>query len=236
MTSKTRVEKVRVKARPGRTTSSQRWLQRQLNDPYVQSAQKKGYRSRAAFKLLELNEKFNFLTPSARIVDLGCAPGGWTQVALEYIVPAKGGLVIGIDLQVMDPLPGATLLEGDFMAPELQDQLAALLPLGATVVLSDMAPASTGHKKTDHWRIMGLAETALHFAESVLSPGGTFIAKVLQGGSEKELLLRLKQVFTTVKHVKPPASRADSSEMYVVGLNFKSMQTDHRVTADSPPL
>lgn len=208
----------------GKTVSQQRWLLRQLNDPYVRAAREQGYRSRAAFKLIELDQKYQLLKKGMRIVDLGCAPGGWTQVCVERlgINENRGGQVIGIDLQEVSPaIPGATLLQGDFLDPALQQQLAALLDGPVNGVLSDMAPASTGHEQTDHLRIMGLAETALQFALGVLGPGGFFVAKVLQGGSEKELLSLLKSHFEKVVHAKPPSSRKDSRELFVVARGFR---------------
>ncbi|MCP5322766.1 MAG: RlmE family RNA methyltransferase [Candidatus Paracaedibacteraceae bacterium] len=210
----------------GRTVSQQRWLIRQLNDPYVRAAKEHGYRSRAAFKLIEIDDKCKLLIPGMRIVDLGCAPGGWTQVCVERIQinERKQGQVIGIDLQEVSPsIPGSTLLQGDFLDPALQEQLASLLTGPVNGVLSDMAPASTGHEQTDHLRIMGLAEIALEFALKTLSSGGFFVAKVLQGGSEKQLLDTLKQHFEKVQHVKPPSSRKDSRELFVVAKGFKSV-------------
>lgn len=210
----------------GKTVSQQRWLMRQLNDPYVHAAKEHGYRSRAAFKLIELDEKYKLLKPGMRIVDLGCAPGGWTQVCIERLRLNEHthGQVIGIDLQEVSPsLPGATLLQGDFLDPELQNQLFTLLSGPVNGVLSDMAPASTGHEQTDHLRIMGLAEIALEFALKILSAGGFFVAKVLQGGSEKELLNKLKQHFEKVVHAKPPASRKDSRELFVVAKGFREV-------------
>ncbi|QOL19441.1 RlmE family RNA methyltransferase [Candidatus Bodocaedibacter vickermanii] len=208
----------------GKTVSQQRWLMRQLNDPYVRAAKEQGYRSRAAFKLTELDDKHHLLNPGMRIVDLGCAPGGWTQVCVERLklLHQKKGQVIGIDLQEVSPaIEGATLLQGDFLDPALQDQLTALLTGPVNGVLSDMAPASTGHEQTDHLRIMALAEIALHFALTVLSPGGFFVAKVLQGGSEKDLLNTLKLHFEKVVHAKPPSSRKDSRELFVVAKGFR---------------
>ncbi len=214
---------VRLKTARGRKTSSQRWLQRQLNDPYVAKSKELGYRSRAAFKLIEMNEKVKFLNPGSRVVDLGAAPGGWTQVAIEIIKPQlTNGYVLGLDLQEMEPLAGATLLHLDFLQEDAEE--IVIKELGgkqADVVLSDMAAFSTGHAPTDHLKIMALAETAFCFAEKVLAPGGTFLAKVLQGGTENTLLNRLKQSFKIVKHLKPPSSRKDSSEMYVIALEFK---------------
>ncbi len=211
--------KVRVKTAKRRSNSSTRWLQRQLNDPYVAEAKKRGYLSRAAFKLAQLDDKYRFLKPGARVVDLGAAPGGWVQVVLERC--GKTARVVGIDLQEMEPIGEAVLLQGDFLAPEGPDRVRAALEGEADVVLSDMAAASTGHTQTDHLRVMGLAEAALEFAEEVLSPGGSFVAKVLQGGTERELLSRLKQRFAQVRHVKPAASRSDSAEMYLVATGFR---------------
>ncbi|MBL6615786.1 MAG: RlmE family RNA methyltransferase [Reyranella sp.] len=213
---------VRVKTARGRTVSSQRWLQRQLNDPYVVEAKKRGYRSRAAFKLLQLDDQFRFLKPGGRIVDLGAAPGGWTQVAVERVRPQQtGGVVVGIDLTPIEPIPGATVLAKDFYDDDAPAVLEELLGGPADVVMSDMAAAATGETQVDHMRIMGLAETAHDFARHVLKPGGTFVAKVLRGGTERTLLDRLKQDFAKVRHVKPEASRADSAEMYVVGTGFR---------------
>ena len=213
---------MRVKTARGRTVSSQRWLQRQLNDPYVAEAKKRGYRSRAAFKLLQLDDQFRFLKPGARVVDLGAAPGGWTQVAVERVKPGKGGgVVIGIDLTPIEPIAGATVLAKDFYDDDAPAVLEELLGGPADVVLSDMAAAATGETQVDHLRIMSLAETAHDFARQVLKPGGSFVAKVLRGGTERTLLDRLKRDFTKVRHVKPEASRADSAEMYVVGTGFR---------------
>ena len=209
---------VRVKTARGRTVSQQRWLQRQLNDPYVVEAKKRGYRSRAAFKLLQLDDQFRFLKPKARVIDLGAAPGGWTQVSVER---SKGGVVIGIDLTPVDPIAGATVLAKDFYDEDAPEVLTKLLEGPADVVLSDMAAAATGETQVDHIRIMGLAEAAHDFARSVLKPGGAFVAKVLRGGTERTLLDRLKKDFVKVRHVKPEASRADSAEMYVVATGFR---------------
>ena len=210
---------VRVKSGKGRSNSSRRWLERQLNDPYVAEAQRLGYRSRAAFKLIQLDDKLGVLKGGARVIDLGAAPGGWAQVAVARVGPR--GKVVGIDLTPVEPIPGAVILEGDFLAADAPERLKALLDGPADVVLSDMAAAATGHPATDHLRIMGLAEAALDFALEVLAPGGTFVAKVLQGGSEAELLTAMKRAFTTVRHVKPAASRKDSSELYVVATGFR---------------
>jgi 23S rRNA (uridine2552-2'-O)-methyltransferase len=221
---------VRVKTARGRTVSSQRWLQRQLNDPYVAEAKKRGYRSRAAFKLLQIDDQFHFLKPGGRVVDLGAAPGGWTQVAVERVKPGQGkdqekgkggGVVIGIDITPIEPIAGATVLAKDFYDDDAPAVLEELLGGPADVVLSDMAAAATGETQVDHLRIMGLAEAAHDFACQVLKPGGSFVAKVLRGGTERTLLDRLKRDFTKVRHVKPEASRADSAEMYVVGTGFR---------------
>jgi 23S rRNA (uridine2552-2'-O)-methyltransferase len=214
---------VRVKTARGRTVSQQRWLQRQLNDPYVAEARKRGYRSRAAFKLLQLDDQFKFLRRGARVVDLGAAPGGWTQVAVERVKPeeARGGVVIGIDITPVEPIAGATVLAKDFYDDDAPALLTRLLGGPADVVLSDMAAAATGETQVDHLRIMGLAEAAHDFARQVLKPGGTFVAKVLRGGTERTLLDRLKKDFAKVRHVKPEASRADSAEMYVIGTGFR---------------
>lgn len=207
----------RVKSAKGRKTSSTRWLQRQLNDPYVHEAQRLGYRSRAAFKLLEIDEKIHLLKKGQVIVDLGAAPGGWCQVAVE-----KGaGKVVALDLLPIDPLPGVTFLQMDFMDDDAPEALVAAIGEGADLVLSDMAANTTGHKQTDHLRIMALVETAYEFACDVLKPGGTFVAKVFQGGAEHELLAQMKRDFTTVKHIKPPASRKESAEQYVVAQGFR---------------
>jgi len=209
----------RLRTAKGRSAQSQRWLERQLNDPYVKAARAAGWRSRAAFKLIELDEKFRLLKPGARVVDLGCAPGGWTQVVMRK--GGEGTRVVGLDLLPVDPVPGATILQGDFQDPEAERQVEAALGGQADLVLSDMAPNTTGHAATDHLRIMALAELALDFALRVLAPGGNFVAKVFQGGSEKAFLETLKQRFAVVRHAKPPASRKDSAELYVVATGFK---------------
>lgn len=217
----------RVKTARGRTVSQTRWLQRQLNDPYVEAAKREGYRSRAAYKLAELDDQFKFLRPGARVIDLGAAPGGWTQVAVQRVRPKEGGgQVIGIDLTPVDPIAGATVLEGDFMADDAPERLKELMSGPADVVLSDMAAPATGHPQTDHLRIMALAEAAQDFAEQVLAPGGAFVAKVLRGGTERGLLDRLKRGFAKVRHIKPPASRADSAEIYVVATGFRGSAAD----------
>src|SRR5262245_39817492 len=220
---------VRVRTARGRTVSSQRWLQRQLNDPYVAEARKRGYRSRAAFKLLQLDDQFRFLRPGARVVDLGSAPGGWTQVAVERVKPERsGGKVIGIDVIPVEPIAGATLLAKDFFDDDAPAVLQRELAGPADVVLSDMAASATGDTQVDHLRIMARAETAHDFARQVLKPGGTFVAKVLRGGTERTLLERLKADFAKVRHVKPEASRADSAEMYVVATGFRGHSLAHK--------
>ena len=220
--SGTRSLKQRLKTAHTRTLSSQKWLERQLNDPYVARAKREGYRSRAAFKLLELDEKYRLLKPGQRIVDLGAAPGGWAQVAATKVGSAQGkGRVVGIDLLPIDPLPGVDFITLDFLAPEAPQRQTELLGGPADLVMSDMAANATGHRKTDHLKIMGLAEAAAEFARAVLAPGGGFVAKVLQGGSEGALLADLKRDFATVRHVKPAASRPDSAELYVLATGFR---------------
>jgi len=211
--------KTRVRTAKGRTGSSKRWLERQLNDPYVAEAKAKGYRSRAAFKLKEMDAKYRFLKRGARVVDLGAAPGGWTQVAVER----TGGEVVAVDIAPMTEIPGAQILQLDFMDARAPEAIKAALGGPVDVVLSDMAAPATGHRATDHLKIMALAEAALDFAGTVLKPGGTFLCKVLRGGTEAELLKRLKQSFAAVRHIKPPASRADSAEMYVLATGFRPL-------------
>jgi 23S rRNA (uridine2552-2'-O)-methyltransferase len=217
--SGTRPLAVRVKSGRRRKASSTEWLARQLNDPYVAEAQLRGYRSRAAFKLIQLDERFHLLAPGHRVVDLGCAPGGWTQVAVERVGP--GGAVVGIDLNPTDPIPGATVLQGDFTDPATADQIREALGGPADLVLSDMAAPATGHAATDHLRVVALAEAAFGLAETVLKPGGAFVAKVFQGGATGELLAALKQAFGELRHAKPPASRAESAETYVIAKGFR---------------
>ena len=213
---------VRVRAAGGRSASSTRWLQRQLNDPYVAEAQRLGYRSRAAFKLLELDQRFHLLRPGQRVVDLGAAPGGWTQVAVAATRAERGqGRVVAVDLDDMTPVPGAVLLRADFLADATPAAIAAALAGPADLVLSDMAAPATGHAPTDHLRIVGLCEAALAFAETVLRPGGGFVAKVFQGGAEAALRLALQRRFERLRHAKPPASRAESAETYVVATGFR---------------
>ncbi|MGV6813197.1 MAG: RlmE family RNA methyltransferase [Brevirhabdus sp.] len=219
--------KVKVKSARGRKLSSTLWLQRQLNDPYVKRAQSEGYRGRAAFKILELDDKFHFLKPGARVVDLGCAPGGWCQVAVPRVNALgerKGkpqGFILGVDLQEVEPIPGAEIHQLDFMEDDADEKVKAWLGGKADVVMSDMAASSSGHKQTDHLRIIALCETAAYFAFDVLEEGGTFVAKVLAGGAEGDLQRLLKQKFEKVVNVKPPASRSDSSEKFVVATGFR---------------
>jgi 23S rRNA (uridine2552-2'-O)-methyltransferase len=210
---------VRVKRARRRKASSTEWLNRQLNDPYVAEAKRLGYRSRAAFKLMQLDERFRLLAPGRGVVDLGCAPGGWTQIAAERIGPR--GIVVGIDLSPTDAVAGATLLHGDFRDPAMAERLREALGGLADLVLSDMAAPATGHAATDHLRIVALAEDAFAFAETILKPGGAFVAKVFQGGAEGTLLAALKTAFAEVRHAKPAASRAESAETYVVARGFR---------------
>jgi 23S rRNA (uridine2552-2'-O)-methyltransferase len=224
--------RVRVKTAKGRKLSSTRWLERQLNDPYVARARAEGYRSRAAYKLIELDDRFGFLKPGARVVDLGAAPGGWTQVAVAR-VNALGarrdrpvGRVLGIDLVPVDPVPGAGLHVIDFLEEDADTCIRGWLGGRADAVISDLAPPATGHAGTDHLRIMALVEAAADFAMSVLEPGGAFVAKVLAGGAESALVARLNSAFARVAHVKPPASRADSSEKYLVATGFRGRREE----------
>ncbi len=219
--------RVRVKSARGRKLSSTLWLERQLNDPYVRRAQAEGYRGRAAFKILELDDKHRFLVPGARVVDLGCAPGGWCQVAVRRVNALgekKGkavGTVLGVDLQEVEPIAGAVTYQLDFMEDDADQQVKEWLGGPADVVMSDMAASASGHKQTDHLRIIALCEAAAYFAFDVLEEGGTFVAKVLAGGAEGELQKLLKQRFTKVVNMKPPASRSDSSEKFVVATGFR---------------
>ena len=214
--------KVRLKKARSLSSSSQKWLQRQLNDPYVARAKRDGWRSRAAFKLIEIDEKMKLLRPGLRVVDLGAAPGGWSQVAAKKVGAEDGkGKVVAIDLLEIDPIAGVEFAQLDFLKEDAPDQLRAMLGGEADLVLSDMAANTTGHRPTDHLRIVGLVELAIDFARQVLAPGGSFVAKVFQGGTEGSLLAELKRDFTTVKHVKPQASRADSAELYVVATGFR---------------
>ncbi len=208
---------VTLRSARGRSPASQRWLARQLNDPYVRAAKQQGWRSRAAFKLVELDDRFKLIRPGSRVIDLGAAPGGWTQVAVRR----GAARVVGIDLLAIDPVSGAELVQGDFLDEAAPTRLTALLGGPADLVLSDMAPNTTGHGATDHLRIMALAEAALDFALHVLAPGGAFVAKVFQGGSERTMLATMKRHFAVVRHAKPPASRKQSSELYVVATGFR---------------
>ena len=208
---------VSLRTARGRTTASQHWLARQLNDPYVRAAKQQGWRSRAAFKLIELDDRFKLIHRGARVVDLGAAPGGWTQVAIRR----GAGCVVGVDLLPVDPVPGASIVQGDFADPAMPERLIGLLGGDADLVLSDMAPNTTGHNATDHLRIMALAELAAAFARQALGPGGSFVAKVFQGGSERTMLAAMKRDFTAVRHAKPPASRKESSELYVIATGFR---------------
>ena len=210
---------VRLRKSRHRKPSSTEWLARQLNDPYVAAARRQGYRSRAAYKLIELDERFHLLQPNRRIVDLGCAPGGWTQVAVERV--GGRGRVLGVDLVETAPLAGAVLMCADLRDPDTAAAIRTALGGGADIVLSDMAPATTGHAATDHLRIVALAEAAFDVAEEILEPGGSFVAKVFQGGAEGALLARLKRSFAELRHAKPPASRAESAETYVVAKGFR---------------
>ena len=211
--------KQRVKTANKRSLSSQKWLERQLNDPYVARAKREGYRSRAAFKLLEIDEKFHILKPGQKIVDLGAAPGGWSQIAAKKVGPK--GRIVGIDLLPIDPMAGVEFIQLDFLDERAPGRLVEMLGGPADLVMSDMAANTTGHKKTDHLRIIGLAEAAIYFAREILAPGGAFVAKVFQGGTENQLLNDLKRDFAVVRHVKPAASRADSAELYVLATGFR---------------
>ena len=214
--------KVRLKKARSLSSSSQRWLQRQLNDPYVARAKREGWRSRAAFKLIEIDDKMKLLKPGARVVDLGAAPGGWSQVAAQRTKADEGrGKIVAIDLLEIDPVTGVDFAQMDFLKDDAPERLMEMLGGEADVVMSDMAANTTGHKATDHLRIVGLVELAIDFARKVLAPGGSFVAKVFQGGTEGTLLAELKRDFATVRHVKPQASRADSAELYVVATGFR---------------
>ncbi|HEV3161672.1 MAG TPA: RlmE family RNA methyltransferase [Xanthobacteraceae bacterium] len=217
----------RLKDQKRRTASSRAWLTRQISDPYVARAKREGLRSRAAFKLAEIDERYKVLKPGARVVDLGAAPGGWSEIAAQRV--GTGGRVVALDILDMKPVPGVEFLQLDFLDPSAPERLQAMLGSGvagkaqaeADVVLSDMAANATGHRQTDHLRIMALAEAAADFARRVLAPGGAFLCKVLQGGAETKLLAELKRDFSSVKHVKPPASRTDSAELYLLAKGFR---------------
>lgn len=232
--------RVRVKTAKGRKLSSTLWLERQLNDPYVIRAKKEGYRGRAAYKILELDDKYGFLKPGARVVDLGCAPGGWCQVAVVRVNalgqnPKKPvGTVLGVDLQEVEPISGAEIHQLDFLADDAEEKVKGWLGGRADVVMSDMAASASGHKGTDHLRIVALVEAALAFAFDVLEDGGSFVAKVLAGGAEHEMQTMLKKNFRKVANVKPPASRADSSEKFVVAMGFRGRQVDGGAGQDDP--
>lgn len=214
-----RSKHVRVRTARGRKSSSTRWLKRQLNDPFVREAQRLGYRSRAAFKIIELHERFGFLKKAARVVDLGAAPGGWSQIAAKHV--GNDGIVVALDVNSMEPLAGVTALEGDFYDDHILDSLIDIIGGKADVVLSDMAAPATGHPNTDHLRIIGLAEAAYDFARSVLATDGTFVTKVFQGGTEQDLLALLKRDFRKVAHAKPKSSRKESAELYLVASGFR---------------
>lgn len=217
-----RALKVRVKGGRGRSLSSKLWLERQLNDPYVARAQREGLRSRAAYKVAEIDDKFHFLKTGAKVVDLGAAPGGWSQIVAKRVGAAEGkGRVVAMDLLKMEEIPGVDFLQLDFLDEKAPQVLRDFLGGPADVVLSDMAANTTGHRQTDHLKIMALVEVAAEFAAEVLKPGGAFVAKVLQGGTEASLLAGLKRDFASVKHVKPAASRADSAELYLVATGFR---------------
>ena len=212
----------RLKDDKRRKPSSRAWLERQINDPYVARAQREGFRSRAAFKLAEIDDKFHLLKPGARVVDLGAAPGGWSEIAARRV--GRGGRVIALDILELKPIVGVEFLKLDFLDAAAPERLKALLGGKADLVLSDMAANTTGHRQTDHLRIMALAEAAAHFAREVLAEGGSFLCKVLQGGTENALLTALKRDFAIVKHDKPPASRADSAELYLLAKGFRAAQ------------
>ena len=214
-----REAKKHVKTARGRKTSSNRWLKRQLNDPYVRDAEMQGYRCRSAFKLKEIDEKVGLIKPDMAVIDLGAAPGGWSQIAVER----GASKVIGLDLLPIDPMPDVTFLEMDFMDDDAPEHLVAALGEGADLVISDMAPNTTGHKQTDHLRIMVLVEAAYEFAIDILKPEGAFVAKVFQGGTHDDLLREMKKSFKTVRHIKPPSSRKESSEQFVVATGFRKI-------------
>jgi 23S rRNA (uridine2552-2'-O)-methyltransferase len=218
-----RALKVRVKRARGRSLSSKLWLERQLNDPYVARAKRDGYRSRAAYKLAEIDDKHRFLKPGAKVIDLGAAPGGWSQIAAKRVAAATGkGRVVAIDVLDMEAIPGVDFLHLDFLDTRAPEELKRVLGGPADIVLSDMAANATGHRQTDHLKIMALVEAAADFAGEVLKPGGVFLSKVIQGGTETALLAGLKRNFSSVKHIKPAASRSDSAELYLLAAGFRA--------------
>ncbi|MFV0430604.1 MAG: RlmE family RNA methyltransferase [Alphaproteobacteria bacterium] len=220
--SSQRAQAVRVKTAKGRKTSSTRWLQRQLNDPYVQAAHSQGLRSRAAFKIRELNDRFQFLKEGQKIVDLGAAPGGWTQEAVEITQSSMGkGMVLAVDIQEMEEIAGATVICQDFLANDAEERIMSLLDGKVDGVISDMAPFTTGHQSTDHIRIIALVDAAYHFACKILKPNGYFVAKVFQGGTEGTLYADMQKRFTKIRHAKPPSSRKESPEVFVIATGFK---------------
>jgi len=223
-------QKVRVCAGKGRSASSRHWLERQLNDPYVARARREGMRSRAAYKLVEIDDKAHFLRKGARVIDLGAAPGGWSQIAAKRVDAPRYGKVIAIDVLPMDPVPGVDFVKLNFLDDSAPGALKDMMGGPADVVLSDMAANATGHARTDHLKIMALVEAAADFARGVLAPGGTFLAKVLQGGTEAALLASLKRDYKSVRHVKPPASRTDSAELYLLATGFRG-----EVSLRAPP-
>ena len=226
-----RALKTRIKKKSGLKNSSRRWLERHLNDPYVHRSKAEGYRSRAAFKLIEIDDKHRLLKPGQKVIDLGAAPGGWLQVAAQRVKsPVDAPTVVGIDYLEVDPVPGATILQMDFLDDDAPARLMDALGDAPDIVLSDMAAPTTGHRRTDHIRTMHLAEVAAEFAIEVLKPGGHFLTKTFQGGTESELLSRLKRHFASVHHVKPPASREESVELYLLAKGFKG-----RVDEDAAP-
>lgn len=226
---------VTVKTGGKRKLSSKLWLERQLNDPYVAQAKREGLRSRAAYKLIEIDDKYHFLKPGITVLDLGAAPGGWSQIAAKRVGAANGkGKVIAIDLLEMPEIPGVTFAQLDFLGEDAPDKLLQMMGGRADVVLSDMAANTTGHRKTDQLRILGLVESAAAFATDVLNPGGTFLAKVFQSGADAELLAQLKRDFTSVRHVKPASSRQDSSERYVLAMGFRGVSADGREPTETP--
>ncbi len=214
--------KVRVRGGKKRSQSSKLWLERQLNDPYVARAKREGMRSRAAYKLMEIDDRAHFLKKGARVIDLGAAPGGWSQIAARRVGAPAQGRVVAIDILSMEPVPGVEFMNLDFLDPDAPNKLKSMIGGTADVVMSDMAANATGHARTDHLKIMALVEGAADFARGVLGPGGSFVAKVLQGGTEAALLASLKRDYTTVKHVKPAASRADSAELYLLATGFRA--------------